>query len=82
MAYNATLSESEEEETLDKDQKFLAFIAPHEESEGLVSGLSSVRWTSRSALSMLSHIMMMMIECCDHSYFIVVLQTFVYLGYF
>jgi hypothetical protein len=33
-AYNATLSESEEEETPDKDQKFLAFVAPHEESEG------------------------------------------------
>jgi hypothetical protein len=33
-AYNATLNESEEEETLEKDQKFLAFIAPHEESEG------------------------------------------------
>jgi hypothetical protein len=32
--YNATLSESEEEETLDKDQKFLAFVAPREESEG------------------------------------------------
>jgi hypothetical protein len=36
-AYNATLNESKEEETLDKDQKFLAFIAPHEESEGLQS---------------------------------------------
>jgi hypothetical protein len=33
-AYNATLSESEEEETLEKDKKFLAFVAPHEESEG------------------------------------------------
>jgi hypothetical protein len=33
-AYNATLNESEEEETLDPDQKFLAFIAPHVESEG------------------------------------------------
>ncbi|XP_062164976.1 uncharacterized protein LOC133871564 [Alnus glutinosa] len=33
-ACNATLSESEEEETPDKDQKFLAFVAPHEESEG------------------------------------------------
>jgi hypothetical protein len=32
-AYNATLSESEEE-TSDKDLKFLAFVAPHEESEG------------------------------------------------
>jgi hypothetical protein len=33
-AYNATLSESKEEETPDKDQKFLAFVAPHEEFEG------------------------------------------------
>jgi hypothetical protein len=33
-ACNATLSKSEEEETLDKDQKFLAFVASHEESEG------------------------------------------------
>jgi hypothetical protein len=33
-AYNATLSESKEKETSDKDQKFLAFIAPQEESEG------------------------------------------------
>jgi hypothetical protein len=33
-AYNATLSESKEEETLNKDQKFLAFVTPHEESEG------------------------------------------------
>jgi hypothetical protein len=32
-ANNATLSESEEDETLEKDQKFLAFVAPHEESE-------------------------------------------------
>jgi hypothetical protein len=31
-AYNATLSdESEEEEGLEKDQKFLALIAQHEE---------------------------------------------------
>jgi hypothetical protein len=34
-AYNATLSdESEEEEALEKDQKFLAIITPHEDSEG------------------------------------------------
>jgi hypothetical protein len=33
-AYNSTLSESEEEETSYKDQKFMAFIAPHEEYEG------------------------------------------------
>jgi hypothetical protein len=33
-AYNTTLSESEEEETSDKDHKFLAFVAPHEEFEG------------------------------------------------
>jgi hypothetical protein len=33
-AYNTTLSESEEEETLDKDKKFMAFVAAHEESEG------------------------------------------------
>jgi hypothetical protein len=33
-AYNITLSEFEENETSDKDQKFLAFVAPHEESEG------------------------------------------------
>jgi hypothetical protein len=33
-AYNTTLSEYEEEEASDKDQKFLAFVAPHEESEG------------------------------------------------
>jgi hypothetical protein len=32
-AYNATLSEYEEE-TSDKDQKFLAYVAPHEEFEG------------------------------------------------
>jgi hypothetical protein len=31
-AYNATLNESEEEETSDKDHKFLAIVAPHEES--------------------------------------------------
>jgi hypothetical protein len=29
-AYNATLSKFEEDETSDKDQKFLAFVAPHE----------------------------------------------------
>jgi hypothetical protein len=33
-AYNATLNESEEEETSNKDQNFLAFVAPDEESEG------------------------------------------------
>jgi hypothetical protein len=33
-AYNATLSEFEEDETPEKDQKFLAFVAPHEELEG------------------------------------------------
>jgi hypothetical protein len=33
-AYNATLNKSEKEETPDKDQKFLAFVAPHEESKG------------------------------------------------
>jgi hypothetical protein len=33
-AYNANLSKFEEHETSDKDQKFLAFVAPHEESEG------------------------------------------------
>lgn len=33
-AYNATLSESEKEETSDKDQKFLASVAPHEEFKG------------------------------------------------
>jgi hypothetical protein len=32
--HTTTLIESEEEETLDKDQKFLAFVAPHEESKG------------------------------------------------
>jgi hypothetical protein len=32
-AYNATLSKSKEEETPDKDYKFLAFVAPHEEFE-------------------------------------------------
>jgi hypothetical protein len=32
-ADNATLSEFEEKETSDKDQKFLAFVAPHEEYE-------------------------------------------------
>jgi hypothetical protein len=34
-AYNATLSDDseEEEETLDKDQKFLAFVAPLEDQE-------------------------------------------------
>jgi hypothetical protein len=33
-AYNATLNKSKEEETSDKDQKFLALLAPHEESKG------------------------------------------------
>jgi len=33
-AYNATLSKSKEEETSDKDSKFLAFVAPHKESVG------------------------------------------------
>jgi len=33
-AYNTTLCEFEEKETLDKDQMFLAFVALHEESEG------------------------------------------------
>jgi hypothetical protein len=33
-ACNSTLSEFEEEETSYKDQNFMAFIAPHEESEG------------------------------------------------
>jgi hypothetical protein len=33
-AFNATHSKSEEEETSDMDQKYLAFIAPHEEFEG------------------------------------------------
>jgi hypothetical protein len=36
MAYNATLSgesEEEEEETLGKDQKFLSFVAPHEDQD-------------------------------------------------
>jgi Mor family transcriptional regulator len=33
-AYNATHNKSEEEETLDKDQKYLTIVAPHEEFEG------------------------------------------------
>jgi hypothetical protein len=33
-AYHTTLNESEEDETSDKDQKFLALVAPHEESKG------------------------------------------------
>jgi hypothetical protein len=33
-AYNATHSKSEEKETSDKDQKYLAFVAPHEQFEG------------------------------------------------
>jgi hypothetical protein len=33
-AYNATFNKSKEEETSDKDQKFLALVAPHEESKG------------------------------------------------
>jgi hypothetical protein len=33
-AFNATHSKSEEDETSDKDQKYLAFVAPHEEFEG------------------------------------------------
>jgi len=33
-AYNVNLSKSKEDETSDKDQKFLAFVAPHEESAG------------------------------------------------
>jgi hypothetical protein len=33
-AYNATYSKFEEKETSDKDQKYLAFVAPHEELEG------------------------------------------------
>jgi hypothetical protein len=36
----------------------------------LVNGLSSARSTSRSASSTMSSIMMMMIESCDHSFFL------------
>jgi hypothetical protein len=33
-AYNTTHSKSEEEETSDKDHKYLTFVAPHKEFEG------------------------------------------------
>jgi len=33
-AYNATHSKSEEKETSDKDQEYLAFVEPHGEFEG------------------------------------------------
>jgi hypothetical protein len=44
--------------------------------------LSSAKLTSRSASSTISHKMMMMIECCDHSYFNSCLINLCLLGYF
>jgi len=49
-AYNATLSESEEDETSNKDQKFLAFVAPHEESKGSQSYYSESSNENREEL--------------------------------